>query len=209
MNRALLPQVAKPSKRVTFAPEVPPVNTPVEFSAESPPASPCGNLFIQTDGGPALAITAPPPMECVSTPPVLEHSLIDIDRAPSAPVVLSPITKSLTVPLFSGLLQLGERQIPSSRIMIDSGAAGFAYVVGDFRQTHKIPVFAKQHPVAVQTADGGPLGSGSIKHEIHDVSIRLPGHSELIPSLDVLPCSHADILLGAASHNPEIDWDKS
>lgn len=126
-------------------------------------------------------------------------------------IVLSSIGKAGQVPLFSGCIQIGNQVVRSSRLMVDSGAAGFAYMSEAFCTAHGFQRVAKRHPVLVQTADGAPLGTGRIDSEVTHVRLSLAGHSEILPSLDILPCPHADVLLGAgwlATHNPDIDWDQ-
>jgi hypothetical protein len=121
------------------------------------------------------------------------------------------MTHSGAVPLFSGCIRVGNQVVRTARIMIDSGAAGFAYLADEFCRKHGFSQVGKRHPVSVQTADGTPLGSGRIDSQVADVRLVVAGHSELTASLDVLPCPHADILLGAgwlALHNPDIDWER-
>jgi hypothetical protein len=136
-----------------------------------------------------------------TSPTALDQSL------DTATIVVTSIN---TVPLFSGCIRVGNQIVRTSRIMVDSGAAGFAYLSEEFCQKHGFPRVAKRHPILVQTADGAPLGSGRIDTQVPDVRLVVAGHSEFSPSLDILPCPHADILLGAgwlASHNPEINWE--
>ena len=94
------------------------------------------------------------------------------------------------------------------RVLVDSGATGFAFISTTLVTKLGLSLVEKSTPTPVFTADGGPLGSGRITHEVQDVALEIDGTVSRI-ALDVIVTPHADIILGLLwlqRVNPIVDW---
>uniref|UniRef100_A0A6Q2Y968 Gypsy retrotransposon integrase-like protein 1 n=1 Tax=Esox lucius TaxID=8010 RepID=A0A6Q2Y968_ESOLU len=94
--------------------------------------------------------------------------------------------------------------------LVDSGAAG-SFMDLDTAEQLGIKLYPIEPPLRVKSLDGGPLGSGYVRHQTEPLDMQVGAlHTERIQLL-VVSSPHEPVVLGhpwLCLHDPDISWRK-